>query len=155
MDAKGGNKDLYGYCIDDPVNQLDAWGLSTISLPGPFGLPVPPVFIPGTPENTQFAKGTLDILKGLGGAWNGSDGPDDDPNTYESEHSSNRTPSNRNKHQEGQTRKQRDKDGEKKNQHPDWRGNPNRRRRDQSDDGFPENWGEADSDDAATTEDDV
>ena len=75
---------------------------------------MPPVFIPGTPENDQFTKGTLDILKGLGGVWDGSDEPDNDPNTYESEHSSNRTPSNRRKHEEGQARKQRDKDGKRK-----------------------------------------
>lgn len=25
--AKGGDKDWYGYCVDDPVNRMDAWGL--------------------------------------------------------------------------------------------------------------------------------
>ncbi len=28
MGAKGGAKDLYGYCVDDPVNRLDVWGLA-------------------------------------------------------------------------------------------------------------------------------
>jgi len=28
MGAKGGDSDLYGYCVDDPVNRLDAWGLA-------------------------------------------------------------------------------------------------------------------------------
>jgi len=27
MGAKGGDKDWYGYCVDDPVNRVDAWGL--------------------------------------------------------------------------------------------------------------------------------
>ena len=27
MGAKGGDADLYDYCVDDPVNRLDAWGL--------------------------------------------------------------------------------------------------------------------------------
>ncbi len=27
MGVKGGAKDLYGYCVDDPVNRLDVWGL--------------------------------------------------------------------------------------------------------------------------------
>ena len=27
MGVKGGDKDLYGYCLDDPVNRRDAWGL--------------------------------------------------------------------------------------------------------------------------------
>ncbi len=29
MGAKGGDKDLYGYCVDDPVNRLDVWGLES------------------------------------------------------------------------------------------------------------------------------
>ena len=27
LGAKGGDKDWYGYCVDDPVNRTDAWGL--------------------------------------------------------------------------------------------------------------------------------
>nr|WP_089275328.1 RHS repeat-associated core domain-containing protein [Humidesulfovibrio mexicanus] len=27
MGAKGGDSDWYGYCVDDPVNRVDAWGL--------------------------------------------------------------------------------------------------------------------------------
>jgi len=27
MGAKGGDDDWYGYCVDDPVNRLDVWGL--------------------------------------------------------------------------------------------------------------------------------
>jgi hypothetical protein len=27
MDAKGGDSDWYGYCVDDPVNRVDVWGL--------------------------------------------------------------------------------------------------------------------------------
>ncbi len=27
MGAKGGDDDWYGYCVDDPVNRVDAWGL--------------------------------------------------------------------------------------------------------------------------------
>jgi len=155
LGAKGGDKDWYGYCVDDPVNRVDAWGLWAVPLPGPFGLPVPPVAIPGTLENDQFTKGTLDILKGLGGAWDGSVEPDEVPNTYEAEHTTNPSPSNRNRHEEGQTRKQMDKNGEKKNQHPNWRINPNKRRKDQSDVGSPDSGRFADNDDAYDTEDEA
>jgi len=27
LGAKGGEKDWYGYCVDDPVHRVDAWGL--------------------------------------------------------------------------------------------------------------------------------
>jgi len=27
LGAKGGDSDWYGYCVDDPVNRTDAWGL--------------------------------------------------------------------------------------------------------------------------------
>jgi len=27
MGAKGGDSEWYGYCVDDPVNRVDAWGL--------------------------------------------------------------------------------------------------------------------------------
>ena len=27
MGAKGGDSDWYGYCVDDPVNRMDVWGL--------------------------------------------------------------------------------------------------------------------------------
>jgi len=27
LGAKGGDSDWYGYCVDDPVNRKDAWGL--------------------------------------------------------------------------------------------------------------------------------
>jgi len=27
LGAKGGDRDWYGYCVDDPVNRADAWGL--------------------------------------------------------------------------------------------------------------------------------
>ena len=27
LGARGGDKDWYGYCVDDPVNRVDAWGL--------------------------------------------------------------------------------------------------------------------------------
>ncbi len=37
---KGGDTDYYGYCVDDPVNRVDVWGLFTFEerpLDGPFG----------------------------------------------------------------------------------------------------------------------
>jgi len=40
MGAKGGDSDWYGYCVDDPVNRLDVWGLFTFEerpLDGPNG----------------------------------------------------------------------------------------------------------------------
>jgi len=32
--ARGGDKDWYGYCVDDPVNRVDAWGLWTVNAGG-------------------------------------------------------------------------------------------------------------------------
>jgi hypothetical protein len=32
--ARGGDADWYGYCVDDPVNRVDAWGLEGRRLPG-------------------------------------------------------------------------------------------------------------------------
>jgi hypothetical protein len=29
MGAKSGDKDWYGYCVDDPVNRVDVWGLES------------------------------------------------------------------------------------------------------------------------------
>jgi len=34
MGAKGGDKDWYGYCVDDPVNRVDTWGLWTFNVGG-------------------------------------------------------------------------------------------------------------------------
>ena len=34
MGAKGGDKDWYGYCVDDPVNRVDVWGLWTFNVGG-------------------------------------------------------------------------------------------------------------------------
>ncbi|MDP2847584.1 MAG: RHS repeat-associated core domain-containing protein [Humidesulfovibrio sp.] len=31
LGAKGGDSDWYGYCVDDPVNRADAWGLESTS----------------------------------------------------------------------------------------------------------------------------
>jgi len=35
MGAKGGDKDWYGYCVDDPVNRVDVWGCGLSSASGP------------------------------------------------------------------------------------------------------------------------
>ncbi len=37
LGTKGGDKDLYGYCVDDPVNRLDVWGLEEDWWDGPGG----------------------------------------------------------------------------------------------------------------------
>lgn len=40
MGARGGDSDWYGYCVDDPVNRVDVWGLFTFEerpLDGPNG----------------------------------------------------------------------------------------------------------------------
>lgn len=37
-------------------------------------------------------------------------------------------PINRNRHEEADSRRQRDQGGEKKNQHPNWKSNPNKRK---------------------------
>jgi RHS repeat-associated protein len=31
MGEKGGDKDWYGYCVNDPVNRVDMWGLWTVN----------------------------------------------------------------------------------------------------------------------------
>jgi RHS repeat-associated protein len=43
LGAKGGDKDWYGYCVDDPVNRVDMWGLFSFEerpLDGPAGTQV-------------------------------------------------------------------------------------------------------------------
>ena len=41
LGAKGGDSDWYGYCVDDPVNRTDAWGLEGEETSAfPFPLPM-------------------------------------------------------------------------------------------------------------------
>jgi len=141
---KGGDSDWYGYCVDDPVNRVDVWGLSAI--PMPFPILVPPVAVPGTPENNDFTKGTIDILNGIGEFFGGMFGDNDeapaDPNTQQAGHTTNKTPSNLPKHEKGEARRQRQEGKDKKRQQPNWRGNPNKPKR-QSDLGDPDDYGMA------------
>ena len=66
----GGDTDLFGYCLNDPVNWIDPEGLQSAApaVPGmPLFPPVlPPVFIPGTPENDMFVDDVMDIIDGIG-----------------------------------------------------------------------------------------
>jgi hypothetical protein len=101
-------------------------------MPGPYGILVPPVFVPGTPDNDVFTKGTLGIIKGIGGLlddmFGGAEEPDDDPNTRQAEHTTNKTPSNLPKHEKGEARRQRDQGEEKKEKNGRSKKNPNKRR---------------------------
>jgi RHS repeat-associated protein len=165
----GGDPDLYGYCLDDPVNLKDPEGLKTASISPGLLLPSPdahPVFHPGTPENDAFVGSATGILEG---AWNGvekawgqlgdwsqetweeikpkpvekfesyesvdyspshhnsnhettigvtppllfPDGDFDALDPYKAEHTKNKRPSNKKKHEEGQARQQVDDGGEK------------------------------------------
>jgi len=100
-------------------------------MPGPVFMPLPPVFVPGTAENGLFAKGTIDALKGIGrffdDMFDSGGGPDDDPNTEQADHTTNRTPSNRPKHEKGDARRQRDQGDEKKDKNGRFKKNPNKR----------------------------
>ncbi|GEM_PF-3131768 len=113
-------------------------------MPGPFPILVPPVAIPGTPENDDFTKGTVDILNGIGDFFGGLFGGDEapiDPNTYETEHTKNSRPSTEEAHENGQARKQKDQGKEKKEINGRYKVNPNKRRKQQSDLGFPDDYG--------------
>jgi len=37
LDEKGGDNDWYGYCLDDPINRADVWGLEDSWWDGPGG----------------------------------------------------------------------------------------------------------------------
>ena len=71
----GGDVDLYGYCINDPVNVVDSMGLQVSSPTLSPSTPIlHPVFIPGTPENKMFVDSVWDIINGIGKLFsNGSD----------------------------------------------------------------------------------
>ncbi|MDQ7836571.1 MAG: RHS repeat-associated core domain-containing protein [Humidesulfovibrio sp.] len=58
MGAKGGDSDWYGYCVDDPVNRVDAWGLFVFKerpLDSPFGS-VPEISTPWLDKNNLELK---------------------------------------------------------------------------------------------------
>lgn len=40
LGAKGGDPDWYGYCVDDPVNRVDAWGLEVEFCERPLRVPI-------------------------------------------------------------------------------------------------------------------
>jgi RHS repeat-associated protein len=60
-----GGMNLYAYVGGNPVNGVDPEGLTGETLPGPVPLPVPPVAIPGTPENEAFVDATMDLIDSL------------------------------------------------------------------------------------------
>jgi len=122
LGEKGGDNDWYGYCLDDPINRADVWGLAVVAIPGgPFGVPVPPVAIPGTPENDEFTHGTINIINEIGdwldnvlGDSDDQEDVDDDPNIFFKAHTKNSRKSSRPRHQAGQARQQEDQCREKK-----------------------------------------
>ena len=52
---------IFGYVRGNPLSYIDPKG-QDIVLPGPVPLPVTPVFIPGTPENTSFTQSTIQAV---------------------------------------------------------------------------------------------
>jgi len=70
--------DLYAYVQDDPTDQTDPTGDQAVGIPaGPYPIFIPPVAIPGTPENIQFARDaqrlTEQIIRALVGIIHHSD----------------------------------------------------------------------------------
>lgn len=55
----------YAYVHNNSVNLIDPLGLTSVAIPGPVPLPLPPVFIPGTLENKQFVNDTINIIKNI------------------------------------------------------------------------------------------
>jgi RHS repeat-associated protein len=60
----GGDVNAYDYVGANPMNSADPSGLQAVPVPGPI-LPLPPIFVPGTPANQQFTSGTLNLLHQL------------------------------------------------------------------------------------------
>jgi RHS repeat-associated protein len=58
---------LYPYVRSNPTNLTDPEGLQ-VAVPGPLPFPLPPVFIPGTPQNQEFTRQTMGALKAIGNA---------------------------------------------------------------------------------------
>jgi type VI secretion system secreted protein VgrG len=61
----GGSYSTYSYTNNNPVGAVDPLGLQTApTLPiGPGPLIIPPVAIPGTPENQQFVNAALSAIE--------------------------------------------------------------------------------------------
>ncbi|MHC1727572.1 MAG: RHS repeat protein [Syntrophobacteraceae bacterium] len=62
----GGDVNLFAYVQNNPVKWVDPEGLQAVPAPSPgIPLPLPPVVIPGTPENKAFVKSFMQILRSL------------------------------------------------------------------------------------------
>jgi RHS repeat-associated protein len=58
--------DLYPYARNSPTRFSDPFGLQAVAIPGfPLAPPLPPVMIPGSPENRALVESTSQALRDL------------------------------------------------------------------------------------------
>jgi len=82
MGAKGGDSDWYGYCVDDPVNRVDVWGLEVEFCKRPLNVDVLDSFLDHHWLKTDTREAGLKKEGGLfsGSHWEDHTGQSEQPN---------------------------------------------------------------------------
>jgi RHS repeat-associated protein len=109
---EGDDVNLYAYVSNDPINYFDPEGLEATTLPWPVIIPVIPIVMPAIINPVTIAIGV-----GVGAILWPSDIAEDEPASdicMMKEHTKNARPSTKKKHEDGTTRKGRDKRGGEK-----------------------------------------